>query len=122
MTKKTVEEMFEYAKNLADTDENTYIGFFVESEKDIDKLRDMFVQESIWSYKNKGSIRFDILPLSWKDAFSSHAYYQYTHIFINGYPNADVFRMLWSRCDGWKKTYEPSGMYFSHHVLRREWY
>jgi hypothetical protein len=94
---KTTEEMFQYAKNIADNDECARVWFFVKDWEAVTKLPDIYTHRQYREYRNKGVLRVSTLPMCWEDAAGSFSGSQMTHVFITEFPRHDVYGLLKSR-------------------------
>lgn len=119
---KTQEEMFEYAKHLADTDENVQIAFFFKEYEDIFLFKHLLEPHPFHRYKSKGYIYLYRAPLSEDEVYCRYIGMQCTHIFVGCFVGAVIHGVLRSRCKQYRKTIEPSGIYYPTYVERWESY
>ena len=115
---KTLDEMFAYAKNIVDNDENANVLFLFKTWDDLLKYRSVCTKKYIAVYESKGILRLAVLPLSHKEGWQLVAGMQLTHVFCQGYPSAEVRGMLSSRLRSFIKTKEPMGFYYDGWVER----
>lgn len=119
---KTTEDMFQYAKNIADNDKNARVLFFVKDWEAVTKLPDIYTHRQHREYRSKGVLRVSTLPICWEDAAGSFSGSHMTHVFITEFPRHDVYGLLKSRVRTAAKLVEPLGIYYPWYVERWEDY
>lgn len=119
---KTTEEMFYYAKSIADTDENARVWFFVKDWGEVVKLPDIYTLKQHREYRSKGVLRVSTIPTYWEDAAGSFSGSQMTHLFFTESVKHDVYGLLKSKVRTAKKLVEPLGIYYPWYVERWEDY
>lgn len=119
---KTTEDMFQYAKNITDNDENARVWFFVKDWEAVTKLPDIYSHKQHREYRSRGILRVSTLPTCREDAAGSFSGSQMTHVFITESPKFEVYGVLKSRVRTAKKLVEPLGIYYPWYVERWEDY
>ena len=119
---KTTEDMFQYAKNIADNDESARVWFFVKDWEAVTKLPDIYTHKQYREYRSKGVLRVSTLPVCWEDAAGSFSGSQITHVFFTDFPKSEVYGLLKSRVRTAAKLVEPLGIYYPWYVERWEDY
>lgn len=119
---KTTEEMFQYAKNIADTEDAARVWFFVKDWEAVTKLPDIYTHKHCREYRSKGVLIVSTLPTCWEDAAGSLSGSQMTHVFTTEFPKFEVYGILKSRVRTAAKLVEPLGIYYPWFVERWEDY
>jgi len=119
---KTTEEMFYYAKGIADTNVNARVWFFVKDWGEVVKLPDIYTHKQQRTYESKGALRVSTLPVCWEDAAGSFSGSQMTHLFFTDFVKHDVYGLLKARVRTAANIVEPLGIYYPWYVERWEDY
>lgn len=112
---KTIEEMLEYARNIADNDENANIVFLF---YDRSQLIDITQNHITNVYKSLGKIQFGIIPEDSEVASQQWSGTHITHLFFADMPRLDVYVVLKRRIRSHTPTKEPLGIYTRFYVER----
>lgn len=119
---KATDDMFYYAKNIADNDENARVWFFVKDWEAALELPDIYTHKQLREYRSKGVLRVSTIPTCWKDAAVSLSGSHMTHVFITAFLEFEVYGLLKARVRTAAKLTEPMGIYYPWYVERWEDY
>ena len=118
-----LQQMFNYAKNIADNCEYSSILFLVTTHEDLVGLSPELTNKRLNLYESKGFLKVGVDYEDMEETNKRYGQYQWTHLFLQKYISGYMLlKSRVGRTQNSARLKEPIGIYFPHYVERIERY